>query len=155
LPILFIVTNNKVGISTPADTQHGEKDVADRAKPYRMQTAVINGLDVEESWEAIEVAMNYVRKERKPYFLEARVSRLYGHSSATGANFITSEEDPIATFEARLEKAGILTRAEMDAYREAQNAEMLEMSKAVKDEPMPDPSTIYDHTYAGQKGKYW
>jgi hypothetical protein len=43
----------------------------------------------------------------------------------------------------------------MDAYREAQNAEMLEMSKAVKDEPMPDPSTIYDHTYAGQKGKYW
>jgi 2-oxoisovalerate dehydrogenase E1 component alpha subunit len=155
LPILIIVTNNKFGISTPAHTQHGEKNISDRGKAFGIKSATINGLDVEESWFALKEAVEYVRKERKPFLLEANVSRLYGHSSATGANFITNEEDPIATFESKLEKAGVLTRKEMDDLREKYNAEFLEMSKRVKDEPMPDPSTIYDHTYAGQKGRYW
>lgn len=155
LPMLIIVTNNKVGISTPYDQQHGEKFIADRGKAFGMKTMIMNGNDVEESYFGLREAMDYVRTERKPLLLEARVSRLYGHSSATGANFVTGEEDCIATFESKLEAAGVLTRAEMDQIREKYNAEMLEMSKRVKDEPMPDPSTIYDHTFAGQKGKYF
>jgi 2-oxoisovalerate dehydrogenase E1 component alpha subunit len=155
LPLLIIVTNNKWGISTPADTQHGEKNVADRGRAFGMRTATINGLDVEESWFALKEAFEHVRKERKPFLLEARVTRLYGHSSATGANFVTNEADPLAQFEARLEAAGILTRKEMDALREKYTAEMLEMSRQVKEEPMPDPASIYDYVYCGQKGRYW
>lgn len=155
LPMLIIVTNNQMGISTAACTQHGEKNVADRGKAFGIKTATINGLDVEESWFALKEAFDYVRNERKPFLMEARVSRLYGHSSATGANFNTAEEDPIATFETQLERAGILTRAEMDQIRERHTAEMLEMSKQVKDEPLPSGDTIYDYTYYGQKGKYW
>ncbi len=155
LPMLIIVTNNSWGISTPAHTQHGEKNVADRGKAFGMKTATINGNDVEESTFALREAMEYVRKERKPFLLEAKVSRLYGHSSATGANFIANEEDPIVTFEAQLESNGILSRAEMDALREKYTAEMLEMSKRVREEPLPDASTIYDHTFKDQKGKYW
>ncbi len=155
LPMLIIVTNNQFGISTPAATQHGEQNVADRGKAFGMKTRTINGLDLDESWDAIAEAMAYVRKERKPYLLEARVTRLYGHSSATGANLIESEVDPITVLEKKLEATGWLTRKQMDEKRESYNQEMLEMSKQVKDEPMPDPSTIYDHTYVGQKGKYW
>ena len=103
----------------------------------------------------IQEAMDYIRTERKPFMLEARVSRLYGHSSATGCNFVTEEADSLALFESKLEAAGILSRKEMDQLREAYNAEMLELSQQVKQEPMPDPSTIYDHTYFGQKGRYW
>ena len=155
LPLLIVVTNNRFGISTPARTQHGEKCIADRARAFGIPAKVINGNDVEESWFAIEEAMEYIRKERKPYFIESRVSRLYGHSSASGANFVTNEEDPIVTFEKQLEDAGVLSRQEMTELRDRYTAEMLEMSKKVQEEPMPDPSTIYDHIYCGQKGKYW
>ena len=155
LPMLIIVTNNKWGISTAADTQHGERHVSDRGKAFGMKTMLINGNDVEESYFAIREAMEYIRKERKPVLLEARVSRLYGHSSATGANFVTGEEDCLATFEKQLESSGFLTRAAMNELREKYNQEFMEMSKRVKEEPMPDPSTIYDHTFFGQKGKYW
>ena len=155
LPMLIIVTNNKFGISTQYEGQHGESNVADRGKAFGIRTATINGNDVEESWFAIKEAMDYVRNERKPFLLEARVSRLYGHSSATGANFVTNEEDCIATFERKLEATGIIKRKEMEELRERYNAEMLEMSKQVREEPMPDPSTIYDYTYCGQKGRYW
>ena len=59
------------------------------------------------------------------------------------------------TFEEILEAGGILSRDEMDALREKYNQEMLELSQQVKQEPMPDASTIYDHVYLGQKGRYW
>ena len=155
LPILIIVTNNKWGISTPADTQHGEKYIADRGKAFGMKTMVINGNDVEESWFALKEAMDYIRRERKPVLMEARVSRMYGHSSASGANSVAGEADPLAIFEARLESAGILTRKKMDQVREDYTQAMLEDAQKVVKEPLPDPSTIYDHIYYGQKGRYW
>lgn len=155
LPILMIVTNNEYGISTPAKGQHGEKNIADRGKAFQMKTAVINGNDVEESYFAIKEAMDYVRKERKPFLLESRVSRLYGHSSASGANPAQGESDCLIVFEKQLESAGILTQKQMQAIREKYNTEMLEQSKQVKTEPQPLGDTIYDHVYYGQKGKYW
>jgi 2-oxoisovalerate dehydrogenase E1 component alpha subunit len=155
LPILMIVTNNEWGISTPAGTQHGDKRISDRGKAFGIKTQTINGNDVEEAYFALKEAMSYIRTERKPFLLEARVSRLYGHSSATGCNLVTEEEDCLTTFESQLEEAGILSRSQMDEVRENYNTEMLELSQKVKQEPMPDPSTIYDHTYCGQKGRYW
>lgn len=155
LPMFMIVTNNQWGISTAACTQHGDKVIADRGKAFGIKTRVINGLDVEESFFAIQDAMSYIRTERKPFLMEAKVTRMYGHSSATGANLIAGEEDPVATFEAQLAAAGIVSPREANEIRERYNAEMLDMAKKVKDEPMPDGSTIYDYTYFGQKGRYW
>ena len=155
LPMLIIVTNNRFGISTPGATQHGEKNICDRGKAFGMETRLINGNDVEESYFAIKEAMAYIRSERKPLFMEAKVSRLFGHSSATGANLVAGEDDPITIFEKQLESGGVLTRKEMDSIREKYTEEMMAMAKKVREEPMPDGSTIYDHTYAGQKGKYF
>jgi 2-oxoisovalerate dehydrogenase E1 component alpha subunit len=155
LPLFMIVTNNSWGISTASCTQHGDKIIADRGKAFGIKTRQINGLDVEESWFAIREAMDYVRTERKPFLMEATVSRMYGHSSATGANLVAGEADPIATFEEQLAAADIMTPKEMSDLREEYNAQMMEMAKRVKEEPMPDPSTIYDYTYYGQKGRYW
>lgn len=155
LPILMIVANNQFGISTPAATQHGEKNIADRATAFGIKNKTINGNDVEESYREIKAAMDYVRNERKPYFLEARVSRLYGHSSASGANFVGHEEDCLAVFEGQLAAAGVLSEKQMKDIRDQYTAEFLEMAKQVKTEPMPDPSTIYDNTYWQQKGKYF
>lgn len=154
LPILMIVTNNEFGISTPASMVHAER-IADRGNAFKIKNRVINGNDVMESDAAIAEAMEYVRKERKPYLLEARVSRLYGHSSASGANFVANESDPLVIFEKKLEQEGILTRAKMDEIRAKYTEEFLEMSKQVKEEPMPNPSSIYDYTYWQQKGKYF
>lgn len=155
LPMLIIVTNNAWGISTASCTQHGEKNIADRGKAFGMKTMQINGNDVEEAYLGLQEAMAYIRKERKPVLLEARVSRLYGHSSASGANIVADEVDPLALFESKLEAAGVLSRKQMDQIREDYTQQMLEMSQKVKQEPLPDPSTIYDHVYYGQKGRYW
>jgi 2-oxoisovalerate dehydrogenase E1 component alpha subunit len=148
LPVLIIVTNNQWGISTAASTQHGEKRVSDRGKAFGMPTAVVDGNDPEASYHAIKQAMEYVRTERRPYVLEANVSRLYGHSSSSGANFVTEESDCVARFEDRLERAGHLSRAQMDELRQRVTQELLDASKRVREEPQPEGKTIHDHVFA-------
>lgn len=150
LPLLMIVTNNKFGISTPYDGQHGEVRISDRGKAFGMKTATIDGNDPEEAWAQLKAAMDYVRTERKPFLMEAMVSRLYGHSSASGANFVTNETDPLTRFEKKLEERGLLTRAKADEMRAKYTARLLEASKKVREEPQPAPESIYDYVFADE-----
>lgn len=147
-PVLIIVTNNRYGISTPWEGQHGEERVSDRGKAFGMPTATIDGNDPEVAYHAIKKAMDYVRTEKKPYLLEAMVSRLHGHSSASGANFVTQERDCLKELETKLEARGLRTRKEMDDMRAKLTQELLEASKRVREEPQPEGKTIYDHVFA-------
>ena len=151
LPLLIIVTNNKWGISTPAETQHGETHVADRGKAFNIRTKTIDGNDPINSYQELQEAMEYVRKERKPFLLEANVSRLYGHSSASGANLVGNEQDCLTQFEARLEKHGLLSRKEMDELRNRYTEDMAAMARQVIQEPLPGPETIWNNIYAERK----
>jgi 2-oxoisovalerate dehydrogenase E1 component alpha subunit len=151
LPILIIVTNNEWGISTAACTQQGCKQISDRGRAFGMQTKTVDGNDPVTAYLEIKDAMAYVRKERKPFFLEARVSRLYGHSSASGANFVTNEADCLKLFEDKLEKQGVLSREEIEKVRNKWTEEIAEMARRVRDEPQPAPETIWNHIYSERK----
>jgi 2-oxoisovalerate dehydrogenase E1 component alpha subunit len=148
LPLLMIVTNNRFGISTPYAGQHGCDQIAERGRAFGMPTAVIDGNDPAASYAAIKEAIDYVRTERKPYLLEAMVSRLRGHSSASGANLVKGELDCLELFEQKLEERALLTRAQMDRLRATYTEELLEASRAVRDEPQPTASSAWDHVFA-------
>ncbi|MBS2023636.1 MAG: thiamine pyrophosphate-dependent dehydrogenase E1 component subunit alpha [Deltaproteobacteria bacterium] len=147
LPVLMIVTNNKWGISTAAAPQHGEKNVADRGRAFGIECKTIDGNDPEVAWREIASAMEYVRTTRRPFLLESIVSRLYGHSSASGANPVTDEADCLKGFEARLEARKILTREQMDSLRQKFTDELQLAHRRVREEPQPDGKTIYDHVF--------
>jgi 2-oxoisovalerate dehydrogenase E1 component alpha subunit len=148
LPLLIIVTNNKWGISTNWQGQHGEKRISDRGKAFGIESKTIDGNDPEVAWRELSAAMEYVRSERKPFLLEAVLSRLFGHSSASGANRINDEADCITGFERRLEERGLLTRQQMDELRAQFTAELLAVHKQVKEEPQPEGKTIHDHVFS-------
>lgn len=148
LPVLIIVTNNQFGISTTYGTQHGEPRISDRGKAFGIKSATIDGNDPETSYLELKKAMEYVRTERKPFLLEATVSRLYGHSSSSGANFVDNEVDGLARFEARLAERKILSRAAMDDLRARMTQELLVAYQRVRQEAPPDPSSIWEHVFA-------
>jgi len=147
LPILMIVTNNKWGISTASDGQHGEKNVSDRGRAFGIRSKTIDGNDAENCYREIAAAMEYVRTERKPFLLEAVLSRLYGHSSASGANRALDEADCLKGFETRLEQKKLLARQAMDELRAKFTQELSEAHRRVLQEPMPDGKTIFDHVF--------
>jgi 2-oxoisovalerate dehydrogenase E1 component alpha subunit len=148
LPLLMIVTNNRYGISTPYAGQHGSDQIAERGKAFGMPTAIIDGNDPETSYFAIKRAIDYVRTERKPYLLEAMVSRLRGHSSASGANPVKSELDCVERFEQKLEERQLLSRAQMEQLRTRYTQNLLDAGRGVLLEPQPEPSAVWDHIFA-------
>jgi 2-oxoisovalerate dehydrogenase E1 component alpha subunit len=154
LPILITVQNNKWGISTSYDEQHGETHVCDRGKAFNMRTALINGNDPIETYLALKSEMDYIRKTRKPVLLEAEVSRLYGHSSATGANLIP-ELDCLVNFEQLLLKNGVLRESEVKTIWSEFEKEAREAQEIARTEPPPQPDSVWDHFYAGGENGDW
>jgi 2-oxoisovalerate dehydrogenase E1 component alpha subunit len=155
LPILIIVHNNEWGISTPGSQVRAGHQISDRGKAFGIACKTIDGNDPEEAYLQIQEAMQYVRTQRKPFLLETKVSRLYGHSSATGCNFVTGEPDCLANFEQKLAQSGVLSLETMTKMRQDLTEQYLEMSQQVKQEPLPSPETLYDFVYKDQKGRYW
>jgi 2-oxoisovalerate dehydrogenase E1 component alpha subunit len=139
-------------LSRISEQVQGVERISDRGVAFGMRTKTIDGNDPISAYLELKEAFEYVRAERKPYLVEARVSRLFGHSSASGANFSTVEEDCLALFEDKLEKHGVRTRAEAKQLREQFTEQFAELARQAKEEPFPDGRTIWDHVYAGEPG---
>ncbi len=148
LPVLMIVTNNRWGISTPACTQHGERHVVDRGKAFGIAGELVNGNDPIASWHAIARALAYCRRERRPYLLEAEVSRIYGHSSSSGALRVKSEDDPIVLFEQKLIESGAADAHALEQVHDEALAEVEAELQTVLAEEAPTADDVYRHTYA-------
>jgi 2-oxoisovalerate dehydrogenase E1 component alpha subunit len=148
LPVLVVVTNNGWGISTPACSQHGERNIADRGRAFGIPGEVVDGNDPIASWHAVRRAMAHCRRERRPYLLEAKVSRLYGHSSSSGALRVKNEPDPIALFERKLLDAGVADPHTLEQVHEEAAAEVEAAVEQVLTEPMPTAADVEKHTYA-------
>jgi 2-oxoisovalerate dehydrogenase E1 component alpha subunit len=148
LPVLIIVTNNHWGISTEHCTQHSAERIIDRGKAFGIPGEVVDGNDVIASWHAITRAMHHVRNQRRPFMLEAMVSRLYGHSSSSGALRVKDEPDPIERFERQLLDAGVLDRQTIEAVHEEALAEVEAAVAQAQSEPQPGAQDVERYTYA-------
>jgi 2-oxoisovalerate dehydrogenase E1 component alpha subunit len=148
LPVLIIVNNNGWGISTSACSQHGERHIIDRGKAFGIPGEVVDGNDPIPSWHAIRRAMAYVRREKRPYMIEAMVSRLYGHSSSSGALRVKNEPDCIELFENKLIEAGILDPATAEQTHDDAEAEVEAALEEVLAEPQPTAADVEKYTYA-------
>lgn len=155
LPVLITVQNNGFGISTPYEGQHGESQIADRAKAFNIRSRVINGNDPVETYIALKEEMDYIRKTGKPSFLEIKVSRLYGHSSADGANRKTELVDCVQSFEKKLIEAGYLSKSEVLQIWETYEEEGVAAQVQARGEPTPTAESVWDHVYVNSENADW
>jgi 2-oxoisovalerate dehydrogenase E1 component alpha subunit len=148
VPVLIVVQNNSWGISTPAGSVHAEKRIIERGKAFGIPGEVVDGNDPIASWHAVRRAMAYCRRERRPFLLEADVSRLYGHSSSSGALRVKGEPDCIELFEHRLLDAGVVDREALERVHEEAKAEAEEALERATGEPKPTAADVEQFTYA-------
>jgi 2-oxoisovalerate dehydrogenase E1 component alpha subunit len=158
LPFVFVVENNGYAISVPAARELAIPDVADRAAGYGIPGVVVDGADVLACYAAAREAVARARAGEGPSLIEAKVTRLTGHSSDDQQTKYRSEEellaergnDALPRFHAQLRDAGILT-AEIAARLDAEIAAAVEdATEFAEHEPDPDPATAMRYVYADE-----
>jgi len=108
----------------------------------------VDGNDPIASWHAVRRAMAWCRLERRPYMLEPMVSRLYGHSSSSGALRVKGEPDCIELFEHKLLEAGVLDPETVEQVHDEAKAETEAALEQAQSEPKPTAEDVEKFTYA-------
>jgi len=163
LPFVFVVENNGYAISVPAAMEVSVEDVADRASGYGIPGIVVDGGDVLACYAAARDAVARARAGDGPTLIEAKVTRLTGHSSDDQQTKYRTEEDlesgkehdALPRFRQQLRDAGILTdeiEARLTAEIVAAVDDATEYGESQAD---PDPATALRYVYAetGETGE--
>lgn len=152
LPVLFTIAHNDFGISTPSSQVQNTKLLNTRGDGFGIKNAVVDGNDPIATWHALVDAMDYVRHERKPFILQANVSRLNGHSSSSGAAR-SPDEDCIARYEATLIAQKLASKQSLEAVWTHWQNHLQDALAQVLQEPMPTREHVLQHVfYTGPAG---
>lgn len=93
LPIIYLIQDNEWDISASAKEIRA-MDASDYAKGFKgLKCYSINGSDFIESFSTLGKAINYVRKNRKPILIHAKVPLLNHHTSGVRKEWYRSESD--------------------------------------------------------------
>ena len=116
LPVIFLVENNGYGLSTPNEQQFRFKSFVDKGPGYGIQSKKIEGNNILQVYKAVRDISKKMRKDPKPFLLEAMTFRMRGHEEASGTKYVPKEvleswaqKDPIQNFRSFLREEGILT----------------------------------------------
>ncbi len=156
LPFVFVVENNGYAISVPWARELAVEDVASRAAGYGIPGVVVDGTDVLACYGAATEAVDRARSGGGPTLIEAKVTRLTGHSSDDQQTKYRSEEelasekarDPLPRFRAQLTDAGILTEEVLGRLAAEITAVVDDATEYAESQPDPDPSTAMRWVYA-------
>jgi 2-oxoisovalerate dehydrogenase E1 component len=153
LPVIFVIQNNKYGISVPLHEQTANECVADNYAGLKyVHILRCDGTDPVDSRNAMDEALEYVNSGRGPAIVHADCVRIGPHSNSDRHESYRSDEelaaahtrDPLARFRKRLLAEGLATEQELAAI-EAENKKAVdEAARRAEAAPLPDPKSVYD-----------
>ena len=159
LPVLFLCENNFYAMGTSLERHQSMPRIHLKGAAYRIESAVVDGMDVLAVEAAARLAMEIVRSTGEPYLLEARTYRFRAHSMYDPELYRPKEEverwrqrDPLATFPRQLREWGLLDDAEWGAMR-TRVEEAVERAVAEADAADEEPvESLLEGVY-GAEGK--
>jgi 2-oxoisovalerate dehydrogenase E1 component len=150
VPVLYLVEDNGYAISVPVEVQTAGGDVSRLVESFpNLKLWRCDGTDFIDSYRTLGEAVSYIRRERKPAFVHARVIRPYSHSLSDDERlYKTPEErkseaqrDPLTRMRAFLLKEGIATDATLEAIQVSVDKEIAESTDAALKAPKPPVDT--------------
>ena len=128
LPVIFLLENNGFAITTPLEQVSVSKDLYHRAEPFGITSKQIDGQNVEEVYDNVELAISNIKEGRGPVLIEAKTLRFHEHQEgpyyAKLANvgyrdkqevdYWIENRDPIKLFSKKLIVENIITADELE-----------------------------------------
>jgi len=153
LPILYLVQDNDWGISASGDEMRA-MDAYEFAAGFKgLKRAKTDGSDFVECYEDVKDAIDWVRKNRKPMLLHARVPLLGHHTSGVRSEWYRDDleqdlqDDPFPKLKQVLKDLAI-DSAQLEAIQEQAKALVKESFERAVQAEDPSPESLYLHEFA-------
>jgi len=146
LPIIFVIQNNKYGISVPVHEQTANPVVAENFSGFsNLKIIYCDGRDPMDSYRALEEARAYVESGAGPAMVHADCDRIGSHSNSDNHDLYREKDDidamkqrdPLPRMRATLIANNIATDEELTAIEDENKKAIFAAADLV--EPMPDP----------------
>jgi 2-oxoisovalerate dehydrogenase E1 component len=153
LPILYLVQDNDWGISASGDEMRA-MDAYEFAAGFKgLKRAKTDGSDFVECYEDVKDAIDWVRKNRKPMLLHAKVPLLGHHTSGVRSEWYRDDleqdlqEDPFPKLKQVLKDLAI-DSAQLEAIQEQAKVLVKDSFDSAVQAADPSPESLYLHEFA-------
>ena len=164
LPMLVMVTDNRIAISTSPSEGRGIKSLQAYAEAFGLEFFSCDGRDFDACYATAWEAARYCRTTQSGAIWHVHdLPRLNGHSSAGNYRFDLEQDDPILSFGASLvergalEQSDIVTRIpgtgadyfahhDLGAVMGEEDARIARWMQEVEAEPDPEPHSVAEWT---------
>lgn len=155
LPVIFCCENNRYAMGTALARSESQTSMSDKARAYNIAAQAVDGMAPLACYDATAVALDYVRREQKPYFLEFNTYRFRPHSMFDPELYRTkSEVDewkkrcPIASFSAQLLASGAISEAQIAQFHSDIENELQAAIAFAEQSPLEPASELERFVYS-------
>jgi len=159
LPVIWLCSNNEMGMWVPINAAYPKENLADLAFGYGIPAKVVDGQDVETVYEAVQEAVNRAKSGKGPSFIEFKTCRFRAHDEShpdicqnalRDENEIRrwEERDPVNLFRKKLTDEGMLDQDLIERIDEDAKHELEEAERFASEDSFPDPSILETALYA-------
>jgi pyruvate dehydrogenase E1 component alpha subunit len=155
VPVLFVCENNRYAMGTEIGRSEASTNLTARAATYGMRAASVDGMDVLAVEALAREAVDIVRTQHAPMFLEAHTYRFRAHSMYDPQLYRSKTEvaeweqrGPLITLTRRLKEWGLMTEEDfLDLHREA-NKEVDDAVAFADESPLEPIEHLQRYLYA-------
>jgi pyruvate dehydrogenase E1 component subunit alpha len=155
LSVLWVCENNLYGMGTAVERASAVSEIRQKAEGYMIPNTRVDGMDVLKVREAAQKAIETVRANKTPYFLEIETYRFRGHSMGDPEKYRTSdevkcwqnEEDPIGLYHKYLVDHKIASAEELDEMGKAAEQEIQTAVQFAESSPEPLAEDLFTQIY--------
>jgi len=148
LPVLFVIENNGYGLSTPSNEQFRCESFADKGIGYGIDAISIDGNNILEVFDTINLLAKDLRENPRPVLVECRTFRMRGHEEASGTKYVPKElmdewakKDPLDNYEKYLLAQGVIDEGFIEETRKKIKKEIEEGLAVAFEETYPEADT--------------
>ena len=155
LPVIFIIENNLYGMGTAIKRTCALDVLADRAKGYNMDQAIVDGRNVINTYKQMTEIVENVRKTSRPILIEIQTYRLRGHSMSDPQAYRSKEEveaerqrDCLNLLKAEILLQKIAKEEDFEKWEQEAADEVEAAVEFAEDSPEPELAELYDYVLA-------
>jgi pyruvate dehydrogenase E1 component alpha subunit len=154
IPVLFCCENNYYAMGTAIERSQAQLNLSKKAEAHNVTSQSVDGMNVFEVIEKTKEALDFMKREGRPYFLEFRTYRFRPHSMFDPELYRSKKEviswkekDPINFLIDHMNKKNLLSQEALQILKKKVEEEMQEAISFAENSEYEPLEDLEKHLY--------